>query len=112
MYNYFHEGLEILLDMHAPLKPLSNKQIKKTKKPWITNEILNQITYKNQLYGHFMQTGDNNTFLKYKSTRNIINHKIRKSKFCYYKNYFTTKNSGMVSMSFLDPLKKLTISLQ
>ena len=44
MYDYFHEGIEIIFDMYASLKPLSNKQIKQTKKPWITNEILNEIS--------------------------------------------------------------------
>ena len=88
MYNCFHEDISQLLEVHAPLKPLTNKQIKQSQKPWIDDNILTQIGTKNQLYKHFMQTGDHTYFLEYKTLRNQINHSTRRQKIMYYRNYF------------------------
>ena len=86
-YDFFHESISLLLEMHAPLKPLTNKQIKESQKPWVDKYIISLIKT-NQLYGHFMQTGDHNSFLEYKTLRNNINHSLRKNKIIYYRNYF------------------------
>ncbi|XP_057295756.1 uncharacterized protein LOC130624171 [Hydractinia symbiolongicarpus] len=82
------EGL--LIDKHAPLKSISNKKMKQRRKPWINDFILKLIGKKNTLYSHFIQTGDREILKQYRSIRNDINHKIRKAKYQYYKDHFTS----------------------
>ena len=90
MYEFFHDELNKTFDHHAPMKQVTKKQAKQLKKPWITDHILKLIGEKNMLYGHFIQTGCKETLRYYRTIRNDINHKIRKSKIHYYKGYFAS----------------------
>ena len=88
-YNFFHNSISNLFDEFVPLKKLSKKEIKQLKKPWITNSILALIKTKNMLNTKFVQSGSSETLSEYRILRNNINHQIRKSKYLYYKNYFS-----------------------
>ena len=74
--------------MYLIEKTISRKKQKQQKKPWITDYILKLISEKNTLYSHFLQTGNIEILKQYRTARNNINHKIRKSRYIYYKNYF------------------------
>ena len=50
-YNNFLEKVENLLNKHLPLENVSKRKLKRQKrKPWISNELLKQINYKNKLH--------------------------------------------------------------
>ena len=50
-YNNFLEKVENLLNKHQPLENVSKRKLKRQKrKPWISNELLKQINYKNKLH--------------------------------------------------------------
>lgn len=72
------------------------------------------IHEKNQLYGTFMRTGDNQTFSQYKFLRNRINHTIKNKKYYYYKNYFFNNKNNLKKFwkginNFLNRNKKQNI---
>ena len=46
--NNFLSKINQLLDTHAPLKKLSNKEFKQKLKPWITAHIISKIDEKNK----------------------------------------------------------------
>ena len=46
------------LDIHAPVKKLSHKEMKSLSKPWLTKGILQSIKQKNVLYRKFIRTKD------------------------------------------------------
>ena len=49
-FDKFFNILELLLDTHAPLKRLSNAELKFLTKPWITNATKTSIRNKDRLY--------------------------------------------------------------
>ena len=85
MYNLFHDTLSDHFNEFTPLKQVSQKELRQLRKPWISNFIIKLIGTKNTLYSKFIQTGCRQTLKLYRSVRNDVNHKIRKSKYQYYK---------------------------
>ena len=81
--------LNTLFEKHAPIKTLSNKELKQKQKPWITKRILDLISKKKSLYGIFMQKRDKETYRLYKLFRNKIKNEIEKSRKDYYQKYFS-----------------------
>ena len=71
--------LNELLDKHMPLRKLKQKEFKKRYKPWIKNNILNKIEYKNKIYKRFLNT-------KNAAKRNMLNERVK-----YLKNEITTQ---------------------
>ena len=55
-FSKFFETFNNLLQKHAPIKKLSNKDKKTMKKPWITKGILKSIEKKNQIYRKYIRT--------------------------------------------------------
>ena len=85
MYSFFHNGVNLLFEMHCPLKTMSRKELKKKKNPWIDTKILDKMHEKELLHSELLQTGDLEISQMYESLRNKINHLIRKKKFLYQK---------------------------
>ena len=55
-FKNFFSVFKACIDKHAPLKPASRKKRTLLTKPWITNEILDQIKQKQKLYvTHYVQ---------------------------------------------------------
>ena len=55
-FKNFVSVFKACIDKHAPLKPASRKKHRLLTKPWITNEILDQIKQKQKLYiTHYVQ---------------------------------------------------------
>ena len=81
-----------LLDKYAPLKKMTKKEFKQTRKPWITNGILRSIQRKNKLFSRYIKCKDEqaktNLHEEYKVLRNRINTLIYFSKKDYYSKYF------------------------
>ena len=81
-----------LLDKYAPLKKMTKKEFKQTRKPWITNGILRSIQRKNKLFSRYIKCKDEQTKTnlheEYKALRNRINTLIYFSKKDYYSKYF------------------------
>ena len=77
---------------YAPLKKLSNKEIKTLRKPWITTGILKSIAKKNKINRKYNRT--KNPIKKeelhqlYKTYKNSITKLARLSKTNYYCKYF------------------------
>ena len=97
-YELFHKNLVEVIDQNAPLKPLTKKEAKRQKKPWITKGILTSIGEKNKLLKKFIKTGDQLTYCRYKTYRDNLNHLIRKSKKKHYTQYFFDAKNDMKKM--------------
>ena len=88
MYTFFHTGLNLLFDMHAPITSLSKQQRRRQKNPWITQNILNKTKIKSSLYGRFMKDKDPLVHREYQLLVHEIKKETRKQKFLYLKNKF------------------------
>lgn len=49
-FNYFFKTLENLVDIHAPLKKLSKKEISLKTKPWINNKIIKDMKKRDKYF--------------------------------------------------------------
>ena len=73
-----------VVNKNVPLKEMSNKEIKRKKKPWITKGIITSIHKRNS----YLKKIRKSLLIRYKCYRDKINHLIRKSKKNYYCKYF------------------------
>ena len=87
-YDFFHHSLNLLFEMHVPLKLSSKKDTKKQEKPWISENILKKKKYKSYLYGEFMKTKCPEVEKEYHFARQEIIKETRKNKFLYLKTKF------------------------
>ena len=60
-YNTFHDKVIQIVNKNIPLKELSNREIKRKKKPWITKGITTSIHKRTSYLNKFRKT--NNSFL-------------------------------------------------
>ena len=68
-FSKFFETFNNLLQKHAPIKKLSNKDKKTMEKPWITKGILKSIEKKTQIYRKCIRTKN---FTKKEETHNLF----------------------------------------
>ena len=80
------------LDIHAPVKKLSHKEMKSLSKPWLTKGIFQSIKQKNLLYRKFIRSKDLTErellLQNFKIYKNKIHKLTRINKSDYYKHYF------------------------
>ena len=89
MYNVFINKLEKCVDVHAPMKKLNKKDLKKKSKPWITTDIIKLIEFRNKLFRKKKNEKSNeNAKLLYNKFRNRVNREMKKAKKIYYNQYF------------------------
>ena len=92
---------DAILDRHAPIKKISNREIKLRTKPWITKGILTSIKIKNKLYKKYCRAKDElrkvNLLYSFKSYRNLIITLIKKSKKIHYKEFFNNNKKDLVN---------------
>ena len=69
-----------VIDRNATSKKLTNEELKRSKKTWITKGILTSVKKKNILLKNIIKSSDQVTFLRYNTYRDKIHHLIRKSK--------------------------------
>ena len=60
-YDAFHENLIQVVNKNVPLKEMSNKEIKRKKKPWIAKGIITSFHKRNSYLKKFRKT-DNQLF--------------------------------------------------
>ncbi|XP_065665725.1 uncharacterized protein LOC136087146 [Hydra vulgaris] len=95
----FMQNFENILNIHAPLKPLTKRQIKSKSKPWITQGILKSIKIKDKLYRKFLNHSSTiikeRTFNLFKAYRNKISNLLKISKKNFYSNFFQNNLHNM-----------------
>jgi hypothetical protein len=80
IFESFHDKLSNIINMHAPLRKLSKKEIRIEAKPWITNGIRVSIAKKNKLYELYIKSKNDYYFSKFKTYRNKLKHLVSISK--------------------------------
>ena len=65
--------VEDCVERHAPIKKLNKKQVERSMKPWITNEIINMIGHRD---GLFHQKKDNPLNQRIKSAYNLFRNRV------------------------------------
>ena len=95
----FMDKYKTVLDNHAPLKKLTKKELKREKKPWITQGLIKSTSIKRSLLNQIKKLKLKNKstdaiFIQYKHYNNTINKLKKKCKRDYYLNYFNTNASN------------------
>ena len=98
-FDNFYESIENILNLYAPLKKVSNKEHKRTYKPWITNGIITSIKRRNKLFNSYVKCKNllrkHELHVSYKTLRNFIQTLIKTSKMDFYKSYFSNNNKNL-----------------
>jgi len=98
-FDNFYDTFTEILDKHAPLKRMKNKDLKGKIKPWINHEVKVCMRQRDITYGKYIRAKDltNKSKLhdEYKALRNQAIQKMRNSKYAYFKSYFI-KHSGNI----------------
>ena len=88
-----------ILNIMAPIKRLSKKEIKLQKLPWITNGILKSIQERDKTHKKYISEPDEQKrreiFQLYKRKRNLLVSLIRKSKTNHFVKYFEENKSNV-----------------
>jgi len=77
---------KLVLDKHAPLRPMTRKEKRLNKKPWITKGIFKSIKTKNRLFRSYFKSNDPEKKYFYKKYLNKLTHLKNLSKRLYYEN--------------------------
>ena len=72
-FNDFIRRIEDCVERHAPIKKNNNKQLKRSTKPWINNEIIKMIGHRDRL---FHRKKDNPLNHRIKSASNLFRNRI------------------------------------
>ena len=86
-----------VVNKNAPLKELSNREIKRKKKPWLTKGIITSI-HKRNSYLKNLGKQITNYSLSDTNAPEKINHLIRKSKKDYYCKNFNKCSQNIPKM--------------
>ena len=95
VFHNFYLCISNLINKHAPLRKLTQKEIKSLSKPWVTPGIQASIRLKEKFYKRFLETRNIYFLTKYKSYRNKITQLLKLSKKNYYHNYFTANSKNI-----------------
>ena len=96
IFNDFLWRLEGCADRHAPIKKLTRKDLKKSLKPWINNNIIKLISHRDRILRLKTKNPLNNRIrIAYNLFRNRVVREIKKAKKIYYKIYFEANLSNM-----------------
>lgn len=87
-YETFLTELSNIYNDCFPLK--TTRRINRCRKPWMTKDIVDQITIKDRLYEKFVRTKDNKFLTRFRQVRNRLNKIVKKAKKTYYFNLFST----------------------
>ena len=98
----FMNDIETVLDKHAPLVKLTNKEHKQRQKPWITKGILKAIDTKNKILGKYLKekVTEKKAELnkQFKLYKNKIKSLIRSSKSAHYKWFFKENSNNLKNL--------------
>ena len=99
--NNVHQYVNNFLDVCAPYKKLSKKELKLKSKPWITIEIQSLMKKRDKLLAKFSKHKKKNSVLAanlyndYSIIRNNVTKRKRDSKMDYYKRFFDSNKNKM-----------------
>ena len=98
-FDIFLAKIEYLLDIMAPVRKMTKRELGLQKRPWITKGILTSMRKRDQLYKNASITVDpiqkSNIFKRFKKYRNLIITLQRKSKGNYFLEYFSKYQNNM-----------------
>ena len=84
-YNLFHEIFIDLYNKHLPIQSRKHVKRQRSKKPWVSAELLKLIEKKNFCYKNYINSPhERHKFEKYKKLRNDVTAKLRRAKRHYY----------------------------
>ena len=95
MIDNFHDSLAVLIERHAPLKKVSQKNLKLKSKPWINDKIQKLNKYRDRFSRKFKRTRSKNDEYLYKKFRNRVVAENRKCKINYFHSYFAKHHGNM-----------------
>ena len=105
-YNYFENKLLKVIEKHAPLR---KKRIRELESPWMTEEIIVLIRFRNCQKARAIVSKNEDDWNVFRRLRNRITMKIRKAKAAFITKSVveSTGNSGKVwkSLKRLMPVK-------
>jgi carboxypeptidase C (cathepsin A) len=95
----FMKNMNIILDKYMPSKKVSQKEFKRKFKPWISDNILKKIEYKNSIFKKYIKckNTENKSGLydNFKLLKNEVTSLTRESKKEYYKTYFSNNKKNL-----------------
>ena len=98
-FSIFFHKINELLDKYAPLKKVTHKQYKQRLKPWVTDKILDKISFKNNLLKSYIscKIPEQKTALysQFKTVKNEITELTRRGKKEFYQNYFADNKKNL-----------------
>ena len=94
IYNDFQDKYLELIDKHAPMKTLSNREMRWKQQPWITRQIQNKMRIRDVLHKKYLRSKSTFWFNRFKLFRNSIKKMIFISKKEYYGAYFSKHESN------------------
>ena len=97
-YLYFYKKIEEILDLLAPYRKMTQKEIKLEQMPWITRGVLISMGIRDNYYKRLKVEKDPDIKTQftvlYKRYRNMILQLLRQSKKNYYASYFLRNQSN------------------
>ena len=88
-----------LLEIHMPLKKISNRKFKQKFKPWISDQVLSKIDDKNKTLRKYIRAKNpvlkEEFHKKFKDLKNEVTHLLRSGKKEYYKKYFSDNKNNI-----------------
>ena len=102
-YNNFLEKVENFISKHLPLEKVSKRKLKQQKrKPWISNDLLKEINYKNKLHKKSQTESDlnrrNDLINEVKVLQNSLRKKIQLEKDNYYQKFFKENKNNLMQI--------------
>ena len=98
VFDQFKNKFMKVVEIHAPLRKVSRREVKLKQKPWITNKLIRLIKKKDKLYKNSIKTRRVNDIRKYKTFSKELNKSIGKSKRNHYNKLVrrSTKSSKLI----------------
>lgn len=91
----FNDAIQIITDKHAPIRRMSNKRRKQTKKPWVTKAILTSIVNRHKLFSSHFLSKDPRKAKFYKAYSNKLNKIKEASKKKYFQDKFELNSQNL-----------------
>lgn len=89
----FCKDYERLVNLHAPIKPISLKKQRLIQKPWMNKNIIKMVKHKNKLFRIWLKQQSDATYEIYKKKRNETTRAIELAKRAYYNRLFFNAKS-------------------
>lgn len=96
-YDYFHEKFKVAYEKCFRYKVV--KPARRSRKPWVTKQCLQEIGIKNRLFHNFISTRSEETLRQFRVQRNKVNSLLRREKKLYLQHLFNvdvTKKSDIL----------------